>query len=69
MFKALNPGALVDNVGNHPNAYFKMAFEHQNPGLRKDRPKIALKSEMKMEIEKWSILLYKETDNLKFKDL
>ena len=30
MFQFLNPGAPVDNVGNHPNAYFKMAFEYKN---------------------------------------
>jgi hypothetical protein len=28
LFEAVHPGAVSDNVGNHPNAFFNSSFEY-----------------------------------------
>jgi hypothetical protein len=28
LFEAVHPGSVVDNVGNHPNAFFNSSFDY-----------------------------------------
>lgn len=37
LFEAVHPGAVADNVGNHPNGFFNSSFEYNKAIEKKNK--------------------------------